>query len=118
MRTDRDRPEEVQIAEGYVHDDRGRVRRDYAFVYLPWGRGAPVRTFVSLHDYRDGLHAFRQFDASGKPIYERCDGTGPGLQPKISLPEERIGVEANDTPDYRRCFGDLPRTAGVYLMPQ
>lgn len=117
VRSDRDRPEDVQIAEVYVHDNNGRVQRDYAFIYLPWGRGAPVRTFVSLHDYRDGLHVYRQFDASGKPIHERCQGTFDGRRVEISLPEERVGEVGNDADTYRRCFSGLPQTADAYLAP-
>jgi len=117
VRSDRDRPEDVQIAEVYVHDNNGRVQRDYAFIYLPWGRGAPVRTFVSLHDYRDGLHVYRQFDASGKPIHERCEGTFDGRRVEISLPEERVGEAGNDADTYRHCFSGLPQTADAYLAP-
>jgi hypothetical protein len=118
VRTDRDRPEEVQIAEVYLHDDDGRVRRDYAFVYLPWARGAPVRTFVSLHGYRNGLHAYRQFDATGNTLYEYCDGALDGRPVRIALPEERIGAVPGDAEAYRRCFAGLPEMAGAFLTPQ
>lgn len=118
VRTDRDRPEEVQIAEVYLYDDRGRVQRDYIFIYLPWGRGAPVRTFISLHDYPNGLHAYRQFDASGRTLYEFCDGTHAGRPLTIALPEEDVGEAGDNAEAYRRCFAGLPAMAGAFLTPQ
>ena len=118
VRTDRDRPEEVQIAEVYLHDDGGRVQRDYIFIYLPWGRGAPVRTFISLHDYPNGVHAYRQFDASGNTLYEHCDGALAGQKVQIALPGEKGGEPGSDADAYRRCFGGLPTIAGDFLTPQ
>lgn len=118
VRRDRDRPEEVQLAEVYVYDADGRVQRDYSFIYLPWGRGAPIRTFLSLHHYPDGLHAMRQFDATNNTIYESCDGLSQDRPVAISLPEERIGTAASTTADYQRCFAGMPKSAGLYLTPQ
>jgi hypothetical protein len=118
LRRDRDRADFVQSGEVYIHDDQGRVLRDYAFIYLPWAPGAPIRTFINLHDYRNGLHAYRQFDASGTTTYESCEGTVDGHAVAISLPEERVGAPARDAGDYRTCFAGLPTVAGRYLMPQ
>ena len=117
VRWDRDRPEEVQLAEVYLYDSDGRVKRDYSFIYLPWGRGAPIRTFVSLHSHADGLHAIRQFDASGKPIYESCEGLLDGQSVEIALPEERLGAPSTGSESYRRCFAALPVVAGDALAP-
>jgi hypothetical protein len=118
VRWDRDDPKIVQIAEVYLYDDAGRVQRDYAFIYLPWGRGAPIRTFINLHEYHDDLHATRQFDASGKTTYESCRGTFEGRAVDISLPEERLGSAVSASPEYQRCFAALPVVADDYLAPR
>ena len=117
VRWDRDHPDEVQLAEVYLYDPGGRVQRDYSFIYLPWGRGAPIRTFISLHGYSDGLHAMRQFDASGQPIYESCEGTFDGQRVEIRLPEERLGTPVSASASYQRCFAALPAVAGNDLSP-
>jgi hypothetical protein len=118
LRTNAKRSDEVQSAEVYVYDEQGRVQRDYAFTYLPWARGAPIRTFANLHHYSDGLHAWRQFDASGRRIYEHCEGKVGGESVKLSISEDRIGGEQEGSEHYRVCFSGIARTAGVYLTPQ
>jgi len=118
IRWDRDQQDVVQIGEVYIYDDQGRIQRDYSFIYLPWGRGAPIRTYINLHAYHGGLHAFRQFDASGEIIFERCEGQLEGRQVEIALPEERLGNSVSRSPEYRQCFMVLGHTAGVYMQPQ
>ena len=70
-----------------------------------------------------GLHGWRQFDGSGVRTYEKCTRI-PGEQLVFELAEERI-EQAEETPgsvahtqDYKRCFGDLEKTAGEFLQPQ
>jgi hypothetical protein len=118
VRTDRHRTDELQIVDVYVYDVDGRLQRDYSFTFLPWGRAAPLQTLINLHDYPDGLHAYRQFDASGNTLYEYCDGTGSGRRVRIALPEEKIGEPGHDVDDYRHCFAGLPTIAGELLAPQ
>jgi len=117
VRIDRDHPENVQIGEVYVYDDAGKVLRDYIFIYLPWGRGAPVSTFISLHDYPDGMHAYRQFDASGNVIYEYCDGTFEGQNVQVALQNGQDRQAGHGAELYRRCFTGVPAMAGDYLTP-
>ena len=118
VRTNAKRADEVQSAEVYVYDEQGRVKRDYAFIYLPWARGAPIRTFANLHHYSDDLHAWRQFDASGRRTYEHCEGRIGAEAVKLSISEDRIGSELEGSEQYRVCFGGLARTAGALLTPQ
>ncbi len=118
VRTDRHRTDELQIVDVYVYDAEGRLQRDYSFSFLPWGRAAPLQTLINLHDYPDGLHAYRQFDASGNTLYEYCDGTVSGRRVRIALPEEKVGEPGHEVDDYRRCFAGLPTIAGGLLAPQ
>ena len=118
MRWNQKKSDEVQMAEVYVYDEQGRLLRDYAFMYLPWARGAPIRTFVNLHSHENGLHAYRQFDASGTRTYEHCEGEQNGRRVRLSISEERIGGEEVQTEEYRVCFAGLSRTAGALLTPQ
>ena len=106
-----------------MHDDQGRVVRDYAAAYLPEGRNAPIQTLINLHAYNGGLHAFRQFDASGSRIYEFCEGNHGGEPVRLQLFEEDlVGTsEAAErilaSPVYSACFEGLPAQAGRYLDP-
>lgn len=115
--------ERIHTIEVYVYDDRGRLARDYMAWYLPDARNAPRQTAVNLHHYAADLHGWRQFDASGNRIYEKCTRT-PDEKTVFEISgEDRIG-QAEDNPrsivhsgEYRRCFGGLPKTAGVFLRP-
>lgn len=118
VRTDRDRPEELHSVEINIHDADGRVLRDYAAIYLPWSQNAPIRTFINLHGYNGELHAYRQFDASGQRLYERCTGRHAGMAVDLSLYEDEIRPEVVVTEIYRSCFSAIPDTAGVYRIPQ
>lgn len=110
--------------EVFVHDDQGRVIRDYTAVYLPTYRNAPTQTLISLHRYNDQLHAFRSFDASGYRIIERCTGSLKGGEVNLLLDEDEIaealGVPGSvmESDEYRACFGDLQAEAGQYLQPR
>ncbi|HSO06019.1 MAG TPA: hypothetical protein VLW45_02190 [Pelomicrobium sp.] len=114
---DRDRPEVVHFVEAYVYDERGRVVRDYAAVYLPWRTHRPARTFVNLHAYNGGLHAFRQFDALGNHLRDQCEGTFRGRAVSLSLDENDIYDGPPPDELRRACFAGLPEQAGAYLKP-
>ena len=117
-------PERFHTVEVFIHDDQGRVIRDYIAAYLPTYRNAPTQTLVSLHRYQDQLHAFRSFDASGYRVIERCTGSLNGQNVNLLLDEDEIyealgdsqGIMASEI--YQACFGDLQTEAGKYLMPQ
>lgn len=117
VRVDRDRPGIVHIVEVFIYDEQGRVARDFASIYLPWARNAPIRTLINVHRYSNGLHAYRQFDASGNRIYEQCKGIHVGTPVEISLEQEEIGPPATTSDAYRICFAGAQETAGVYLVP-
>lgn len=118
VRHDRDKPETLHEVEVYLYDDAGRVVRDYAFIYLPWARNAPIRTFINLHGYNGELHGYRQFDASGNRIYEYCRGRLAGREVNMALNEEDIEPKVQSSAAYRACFAGLSNSAGVYLTPQ
>ena len=110
--------------EVFLHDDQGRIIRDFTAAYLPTYRNAPTQTLISLHRYHEQLHAFRSFDASGYRIIERCTGSLEGKEVNLLLDEDEI-AEALDDPagimasaEYQACFGDLQAEAGKYLQPQ
>ena len=113
----------VHAIEVYVYGDGGRVVRDYAAAFLPGFRNAPVQTLVNLHHYNGGLHAFRQFDASGVRIYEACEGTWQGRPVSLRLFEDDLhdtegdGARVMASAEYRACFEGLPLEAGPYLRP-
>ena len=110
--------------EVFIHDDQGRVIRDYTAAYLPTYRNAPTQTLISLHRYHHQLHAFRTFDASGYRIIERCTGQLEGREVNILLDEDEIDAALGDpnsimaSAEYQACFGDLQVEAGKYLLPQ
>jgi len=114
----------LHSVEVFLHDDQGRVIRDYSAAYLPTYRNAPTQTLISLHRYQDQLHAFRSFDASGYRIIERCTGSLAGREVNLLLDEDEIAEALGDpagimtSDEYQACFGDLQAEAGKYLQPQ
>ena len=118
VRADRDKPETLHIVEVFLYNDQGQVVRDYAAIYLPWARNAPIRTMINVHRHKPDLHAYRQFDASGNRIYEKCQGTTAGTQVEISLEQQDINARSTASDAYRNCFVGIQDTAGVYLSPQ
>lgn len=119
IRWERERPGTIHVIEIFFYDARGRVARDYSSAFLPKYRNAPYQTLINLHRYTDGLHAFRQFDASGDRLYEYCRGSWfeePVLieldEPLVATPDTLLNSEA-----YIACFGYVPLTAGNYLDP-
>jgi hypothetical protein len=121
---EKDNPDRLHTIEVFIHDEQGRVIRDYVAAYLPTYRNAPTQTLISFHRYQDQLHAFRSFDASGYRIIERCTGSLNGQNVNLLLDEDEIyealgdsqGIMASET--YQACFGDLQTEAGKYLTPQ
>jgi hypothetical protein len=114
-------PENLHSLEVYLHDEHGRVIRDYSASYLPNARSAPVQTLISLHVYNGDYHAFRTFDAFGTRIYERCE---QGDTIVMQFDEDAIedilhgaSSPANAEP-YQSCFKNLAETASEYLIPR
>lgn len=119
---ERKRPDVIHMIEVMRYNDQGRVERDYLAAYLPRFRNAPVQTLINFHKYEDGVHGFRQFDASGNRIYEQCRGTYFGESVFLSLEENDLPPysdtpELFDSPVYLACFENLPLQAGPYLKP-
>ena len=120
---EKDDPTTLHTIEVYVHDNKGRVARDFMAAYLPFYHNAPTQTLISIHHYDGDLHAFRSFDASGDMILERCEGKNAKGQPVnllldeddlINDPDEIIG-----TKEYNACFNGLKQnTLGKYIIPQ
>lgn len=119
---ERERPDVIHMIEVLFHDDKGRVERDYLAAYLPHFRNAPVQTLINFHNYEEGLHAFRQFDASGNRIYEQCRGSYFGERVFLSLEEWDLPPFSDnpglfDTATYLACFEHLPLQAEQFLDP-
>lgn len=121
IKWERDNPDRVHSVEVFEYDDDNRLVRDYVAVYLPEHRNAPIQTLVNLHHHDDGLHAFRQFDASGARIYEQCKGQYFGEPVMVSLDEDELPIHTGAVPAdvgdalYASCFDALPTSADAYL---
>ncbi|MFU8831956.1 MAG: tetratricopeptide repeat protein [Wenzhouxiangella sp.] len=115
----------VHLIQVFFHDANGQVAYDYLAMFLPRFRNAPILTLVNLHQHTEGLHAFRQFDASGVRIREVCRGTYDDRPVHISLePYELVSgghtppaVRTEDADPYQRCFAGLPLAPGEWLEP-
>lgn len=123
LQWEKDDPEQIHTIEVYVHDENGRVLRDYMGAYLPFYHNAPTQTLISFHHYDGDLHAFRSFDASGDMTLERCVGKNKeGQSINIILDEDDFFNEEEDatkTPGYQECFAGLTqKTLGKYIIPQ
>jgi len=117
VRVDRDRPENLHLVEVFIHDQQGRVIRDFTAIYLPWSLHAPMNTMINLHRYNRDLHAYRQFDASGVRIYEQCKGIHANTKIDISLEQQDIPLSAKASSAYRACFAGIQESVGAYLSP-
>jgi hypothetical protein len=110
--------------EVYIYNKAGQLLRDYSATYLPGHRNAPMQTLIFLHDYRDGLHAFRSFDAGGNRIYEACRGIREGREVDIDLDEDQLDIETYDPSGithsglYGFCFERIPVDTDEYLPPR
>ncbi len=115
----REKPSLMHAIELYVYDEAGRLSRDYGAYYLPDARNAPVQTLINFHHRENDLHAFRQFDASGDRLYEKCRGTWFGEPISIDIEEPLVATPASLTTSeaYTACFGFLPSSAGAHVDP-
>ena len=112
-------PQNVHSLEVYVRDKKGRVIRDYGASYLPTTRNAPIQTLINLHGYADGLHAFREFDASGNRIFEKCTGQYKGKDVELALTEEDFLDQKGQRPSalYNACFEGIATSPGEFFRP-
>lgn len=121
---EKENPNVMHTIEVYVHDDKGRVIRDFQAAYLPHYHNAPNQTLISLHAYNRKLHGFRVWDASGFRIFERCEGKLQAKDVNLMLDEDEIfnsqqeETSVMDSVEYKACFKGLPEKAGKYLVPQ
>ncbi len=119
IRRETKNPDNIHTIEIFFYDDQGRVLADYLAEFLPVYRNAPVQTTINLFAYNGGLTAFRQFDASGDVIFEKCTGVYDGQAVNfgyddLSLPPPVTQVTAAV---YQACIKGLPPRAGKYLRP-
>lgn len=120
---EKDNPETLHTIEVYLHDQKGRVTRDFVAAYLPFYHNAPTQTLASFHHYNGNLHAFRSFDASGYKVLERCNGKdSKGQVVNLLLDEDDLLNDPDDllsTKEYRACFEGLKQQQlGKYITPQ
>jgi hypothetical protein len=117
-------PKNIHVIQVFFYDDSGRMIRDFGAVFRTEDHDDPMATEINLHAYTNGLHAFRQFNASDEITFERCDGMYQGKTVKIRLgivDLEEFRGEPNTvmtSPKYKACFGSIPNKAGKYLTPQ
>jgi len=116
-------PDQIHEIEVFVYDDNGRLKRDYLAAFLPEHRNAPVQTLINLHYQNDEVKSFRQFDASGDKIYERCEGKFFGAPVSISLTDDDFYSGSSDviktmeSEEYLSCFQNVLPTLGDYADP-
>lgn len=104
--------------EVYIYDSNNILVRDYVAAYLPYDRNAPFQTLINFHTHNDGLHAYRQFDASGDLLFEKCKGNFWGGNVSILLEDYEMPDKPFEyTATYLACFSNLPRSAGKFLDP-
>ena len=109
-------PEMIEI---FFYDKQGRVSVDYMAIYMPGHRNAPFQALINVHGHDDALTAFRQFDAFGDRLFERCKGDFFGDTVDLFLDEMDIPPDPKDVSNelYVACFGLLPVTADKFLDP-
>lgn len=117
VRRDAARPHAVHIIEVNVHDDAGRVVRDYGSIAPPWAPLQPSHSMINIHRYSGELHSFRQFNLAGTVAYESCAGMIDGRRVRIGLDGDDITPQAAAMPDYRACFDGVDTDATKYLAP-
>lgn len=120
---EKDNPEQLHTIEVFIHDENGRVIRDFAAAYLPFYHNAPTQTLISFHQYNGNLHAFRSFDATGDKILERCTGKNSvGKTVNFILDEDDLYNDDEGiigSADYISCFAGLKQQKlGKYIIPQ
>jgi len=108
----------LHTIEIFVYNSNNELIRDYVAAYLPYDRNAPFQTLINFHTHDNGLRAYRQFDASGDRIFEKCEGTLWGGDVLLLLEDYEMPEKPFDyTGMYLACFSDLPASAGMYLDP-
>lgn len=118
-----DNPQNIHEIEVFVYDYKGQLKRDFLAAFLPGHRNAPVTTLINFHYQNDELKSFRQFDASGDKIYERCEGKFFNKPLSISLEDvdfTGFNEESNkifDSEEYLACFERTPPVLGDYANP-
>jgi hypothetical protein len=117
VRRDAVKPHAIHVIEVNVHDEAGRVIRDYVSIAQPWAPLQPGRSLINLHQYHGQLHSFRQFDLANRVGYESCTGLFEGRPVRIGLDDDEITPQATATPEYQACFDGLDKDAGKYLTP-
>ena len=116
-------PGQIHEIEIFVYDNNGRLKRDYLAAFLPGHRNAPIQTLINFHYQNDELKSFRQFDASGERIYERCEGKFFGEPLQISLDDNDLAEYSDETAklleseEYLACFGNTVTRLGDYADP-
>lgn len=120
---EKDDPKTLHTIEVYVHDDDGRVTRDFMAAYLPFYHNAPTQTLISFHHYTGNLHSFRTFDASGDKVLERCEGkNAQGQTVNMLLDEDDLFNDPDEligSKEYNECFTGLTQNElGKYIIPQ
>lgn len=115
--------ETVHLIEVNVYDTKNKLQRDYLAAYLPEHRNAPIQTLINLHAHNNGLHAFRQFDASGDRIYEQCQGKHKGKEVFITLDEDQFSAgpyqrkKILNSQLYKLCFTGIPAMVDTHVLP-
>lgn len=117
VRRDAAKPYATHIIEVNLHDETGRVVRDYFSIAQPWAPLQPGRSMINLHRYNGQLHSFRQFDLAGRVGYESCDGLIEGRRVRIGLDDDEITPQTTASPDYQACFNGLEKDVSKYLTP-
>lgn len=120
---EKDDPKTLHTIEVFVHDEKGRVTRDFMAAYLPFFHNAPTQTLISFHHYTGNLHSFRSFDATGDTLLERCMGTDEnGQEINFLLDEDDLYNDPDDiigSKEYNSCFAGLKQQElGKYIIPQ
>ncbi|GMR16062.1 MAG: hypothetical protein BMS9Abin31_0366 [Gammaproteobacteria bacterium] len=120
---EKDDPTTLHTIEVFVHDNKGRVVRDFVAAYLPFYHNAPTQTLASFHHYTGNLHAFRSFDATGDKILERCTGKDEkGQSVNFILDEDDLYNDPDEiigSKEYNNCFSGLKQEKlGKYIIPQ
>ncbi len=116
-------PDQIHEIEVFVYDNNGRLKRDYLAAFLPGHRNTPVQTLINFHYQNDELKSFRQFDASGEKIYERCQGKFFGAPVEIALTDTDFAAYDSQTAklmeseEYLSCFQNTIAALGEYNNP-
>ena len=119
IRWEQKNPDTAQIIEVFFYDKKGRILLDYLAAYFPGYRNAPYQTLINVHQHDSSLSAFRQFDASGDRLFEKCTGDFFGREVEIFLDEIDIPPDPSLVSEelYVSCFGLLPIVADHYMKP-